>query len=81
MEGTQLTVRNVSEELAGRLKRLAAERGESVNSLVLELLNGAVGVNARRRRLERYMTGTKEDAEVLERSLREQRVIDEEAWR
>ncbi len=77
----QITVRGVSKELADRLKRLSAARNESLNATVLRLLEDAVGVNERRRRLERYATWTEADVREFEESLRAQRVIDEKLWR
>jgi plasmid stability protein len=79
--GVQITVRNVSPELARRLKAVAAERNESVNTVVLEILEGAMGINERRARLDRYATWTPEDLHDFEGSLREQRVVDADLWR
>ena len=77
----QLTVRGVSDEIDRRLESLSRERGQSVNSIVLEILEKAVGVDERRRRLERYATWTQEDLEEFQKALDEQRQIDEELWR
>ena len=77
----QLTIRNVPDEVADRLKRLSRERGSSVNSTVLELLARAVDVRSRRARLEEYATWTDEDAEDFDDVLAAQRVIDAELWR
>jgi plasmid stability protein len=76
----QITVRNVPKELARRLAKLAEASGRSVNATVLELLERATGLDARRARLERYTTWSKEDVEDFERSLRAQRTIDREPW-
>lgn len=77
----QLTVRNVSKELAKRLDALAEARGQSVNSVVLDLLTQAVGLDERVARLKRYATWSAEDAAEFERALAAQRTIDEELWR
>lgn len=77
----QLTVRNVSKELAKRLDALAEARGQSVNSVVLDLLSQAVGLDERVARLKRYATWSPEDAAEFERALAAQRTIDEEMWR
>lgn len=66
----QLTIRTDDPELHDRLKALAAERGVSLNSLVVELLARAVDVDARKRRLRRYATWTEEDLEVFESAVR-----------
>jgi hypothetical protein len=78
---TQITVRNVSPELGRRLHRLSRERGESLNATVLRILAEAVGVDGRRRALERYATWTSEDLEEFEGALRAQREVDERLWK
>lgn len=78
--GTQVTVRGVSEELHDRLRRLAKERGESLNATVLHLLAEAVGLERRRKRLSRYASWTSEDLAEFETSLREQRQVDDDLW-
>jgi hypothetical protein len=79
--GTQLTIRNVSAEVAQRLKRLSEERETSVNALVLAILEHAVGAQERRARIERYATWTDADHEAFNTALSAQRVIDDELWR
>jgi len=76
----QLTIRGVSDELGRRLTRLSRERGESVNTTALAILEGAVGIDARRRRLERYATWSAYDLAEFDRALADQRVIDDELW-
>jgi hypothetical protein len=77
----QLTVRGVSDELGRRLSRLSRERGQSVNSTALGILEQALGINARRRRLARYATWSAADVTEFDRALSEQRVIDDDLWR
>jgi plasmid stability protein len=77
---TQLTVRNVPEELARRLAKLAEATGKSINATVLELLERATGIDGRRARLEQYTTWSKDDVDEFEQSLRAQRIIDRELW-
>jgi plasmid stability protein len=72
----QLTIRNVPDEVAKRLARLARDRGQSVNTVVLEVLAESVGVEARRVRLERLATWTAEEAAAFDAALAGQRVID-----
>ena len=81
MPATQLTVRNVDPELSRRLRAVSAECRESLNSTVLRLLRNAVGMDARRDRLRRYVTWTPEDLAEFEQALRAQRVVDERDWR
>jgi hypothetical protein len=77
----QLTVRGVSDELGRRLTRLSRERGTSVNATALAILEAAVGMDARRRRLERYATWSAADLAEFDRALADQRVVDDELWR
>jgi plasmid stability protein len=77
----QITVRNVDDDLARRLKERAAARGTSVNETVLEILRDATGANARRRRLERYANWTAREAARFDDAVRAQRVVDEKLWR
>ncbi len=76
----QITVRGVSPELSKKLEELSRARGESLNATVLFLLERATGVDARRRRLERYATWTESDFEEFSRALSGQRQVDEELW-
>ena len=81
MSATQITVRNVDPELSRQLRAISAERGESLNSTVLRLLRNAVGLNARRERLRRYVGWTSDELEEFSAALRAQRVVDEQHWR
>ena len=80
MPATQITLRNVDPELSRRLRAVSAERGESLNSTVLRLLKDAVGLDARRDRLRRYVTWTTDDLSEFTDALRAQRVVDERYW-
>ncbi len=77
----QLTIRGVPEEVGKRLEGLSRAKGQSVNRTVLEILESAVGVVERRRRLERYATWTREDLEEFSEALAVQRQIDDDLWR
>ena len=81
MPSSQLTIRNVDEDLSQRLRAISATAGESLNATVLRILRDAVGVDARRKRFERYMTWTDEDLEEFNAALRAQRVVDEKQWK
>ena len=76
MPASQITLRNVDPELSRRLRAIGAERGESLNSTILRLLRGAVGLDARRERLRRYSRWTPGD-----KALDAQRVVDARYWR
>jgi hypothetical protein len=77
----QLTIRGVSDEASRRLDALSREKQQSINSTVLEILEDALEVNRRRRRLERYATWTPEDLQEFESALAAQRTIDDDLWR
>ncbi len=77
----QLTIRGVSDELGKRLEALAQARGKSVNTIVLEALDAALGVSQRKERLARYATWTEADLQEFEETLSVQRTVDEELWR
>ena len=77
MPVTQITLRNVDPELLRRLRAVSAERGESLNSTVLHLLKDAVGLDARREHLRRYVTWTADDLSEFTDALRAQRVVNE----
>ena len=69
----QITVRGLSEELGLRLAGLGRERNQSVNATVLGILEDAVGINARRGRLERYATWSASDVAEFDQALAAQR--------
>jgi hypothetical protein len=77
----QLTIRNVPDAVAKRLERLSKERQESLNTTVVQLLTESVSYNARRERLERYVTWNEADAAEFDKALRAQRTIDDDLWR
>jgi hypothetical protein len=77
----QLTIRNVSTSLGKRLDELSDRTGKSVNTLVLELLDRALGVNGRRERLMEYVTWTEEEGREFDENLKAQRKVDKSLWR
>ena len=81
MVSSQLTIRNVDPELSRRLRAMSADRGESLNSTVLHLLRGAVGLDERRERLRRYATWNAEDLREFNDALAAQRVVDDSRWK
>ncbi len=80
MPSTQLTLRNVDPDLSRRLRAISAERGESLNRTVLQLLRDAVGLDERRERLLRYATWNDEDLREFTAALDAQRVVDGRFW-
>jgi len=77
----QLTIRGVSEELSRQLARLSHDRGQSLNATALQILEDALGVDARRDRLRRYATWSPADQHEFDNALAGQRVIDHGLWR
>jgi plasmid stability protein len=77
----QLTIRGVPDEVGQRLESLSRERGQSLNATVLSILENAVGVDERRKRLARYTTWTPEDLAEFNEALAAQRTTDDPAWR
>lgn len=78
---TQITLRNVDPELLRRLRAISTKRGESLNNTVLCLLKDAVGLDARRDRLPRYVTWTTDDLSEFTDAIRAQRSVNERYWR
>lgn len=77
----QLTIRNVSEPLGKKLEELSRRTGKSINALVLELLNGALGVKGRSARLKCYVSWSADDVREFDEALEPQRQVDEALWR
>ncbi len=77
----QITIRGVSVELSRRLERLGSELRLSLNATVLSLLEAAVGIDARRERLRRYMTWTEADAREFDDALADMRKPDDGLWK
>ena len=75
MSAARITVRNVDPELSRQLRVIGTERGESLNTTVLRLLRDAVGLDARRERLRRYVGWTRGELEEFSAALRAQRRI------
>ena len=76
----QLTIRGVSDEVGCRLEAMGREKGRSVNSIVVGILEDAVGIDQRRERLVRYVTWTAEDQIEFETALDDKREIENEVW-
>jgi plasmid stability protein len=77
----QITIRHDSAELEKRLKARARSEGKSVNSLVLNVLEKAVGLGDRKEALKRYTTWTDEDLREFTTHLKAQRTIDAKLWK
>ena len=77
----QLTIRNVSPSLAKRLRDLAREGEESVNTLVLRQLERIAGVSQRREELSRFQIWSKQDVEEFDAILKEMRKVDADLWK
>ncbi len=77
----QLTVRGVADDVAERLEQLSRARGQSVNATVNQILEHTVGIDAKRRRLERYATWTAQDLAEFTQAASSQRTVDDSLWR
>ncbi len=82
---TQITIRQVDDELASQIKKSAAESEESMNSLLLQMLRrhflggSEPGDDIERNDLSRYQKGWIEDPEC-EAVLSEFGKIDSDDW-
>lgn len=77
-----ITLRNVSPQMARRLKALADSTGTSVNATILALLEQSLGLSQRRQHLEeRYATWNEADFLEFAENLAGQRTIDHDLWR
>lgn len=78
---TQVTVRRVEESWVAKAKALAAERGVSMNTVLVEALGRGLGVDARTNGLERF-AGTRPEGfgKEFEEAMEECSKIDPEGW-
>lgn len=81
-----ITVRGVSADLARVIRRRADESGESVNRVVIRLLEEGAGVAKKRKSvlhhdLDRFIGAwSRAEADTFDRALQEQRKVDRELW-
>jgi hypothetical protein len=82
-----ITLRGIAPELERILRRRAAQSRESLNRVVIELLEQATGLTRTPRResyhdLDRFSgTWTAEQADEFDRDLAEQRRVETELWK
>jgi plasmid stability protein len=79
----QYTIRNVPETLDAALRRVARERGKSLNEVAIEALARGAGVagESRRQRDLGDIAGTWREDAAFDRAVAAQDTIDEEMWR
>jgi hypothetical protein len=79
----QYTIRNVPDSLDEALRRVARERGKSLNDVAIEALARGAGVTAQRSRQRELgdVAGTWRKDPAFDRALAAQDTIDEEMWR
>jgi len=79
----QYTIRNVPDTLDRALRRIARERGKSLNEIALEALARGAGVSGKRERQRDLgdVAGTWHKYPAFDRALAAQDAIDEEMWR
>ena len=86
---TQLTIRGFDEELASRIRRLAAQEGISLNRAVLKLLRIGAGIGQSAHTTNRVGssldhligTWTSEQANEMQSALDDLEQIDEAMWK
>ena len=83
-----ITLRGVPPEVARMIQRKSHETGESLNKVVIELLEAGAGVRRRRGRKVVHhdlddLAGawSREEAAAFDRSLKDQREIDADLWK
>ena len=72
------TIRGVPDDVAVRLEELSRERGQSINTTVNQIIAGAVGMDERLRRLQRYVVWSEGELEESSAVLAQQRTLDDE---
>jgi hypothetical protein len=79
----QYTIRNVPASLDEALRRVARERGKSLNEVAIEALARGAGITQDRRRQRDLadITGTWRKDSAFDRALAAQDTIDEEMWK
>jgi hypothetical protein len=87
-KGTKaITIRGVPPDVARVIRRKADETGESVNRVVIRLLEEGAGVGKKRKTLLHHdldrLIGvwSREEARSFNRALEDQRKIDPELWK
>ena len=79
----QLTIRGVPLQVRSRFRQQARLENKSLNTLLVEVLSSAVGLNAEDRLyhdLDQWAGRWQEDPQ-FDKALREQDMIDESLWR
>lgn len=79
----QYTIRNIPDHLDSALRRVAREKGKSLNEVAVEALARGAGVSARPRRQRDLsdIAGTWKKDPAFDRALEAQDTVDEEIWR
>lgn len=82
-----ISLRGVDEEIARKLKAEAAQRGTSVNALILQLIRAGIGIKAPATKRHEYHdldqlagTWTEEDAAEFARTVSDFEQVDKELW-
>jgi hypothetical protein len=79
----QYTIRNIPEALDEALRRVARERGKSLNEVAIEALARGAGITQHRRRQRDLsgMAGTWREDPAFDSAIAAQDTIDEEMWK
>ena len=80
----QYTIRNISEPLDAKLRQIANKKGQSLNSLVLEMLSRAVGLKTKDKKTVHtdldFLIGSWKKDTAVEEALAAQNQIEKSEW-
>jgi hypothetical protein len=81
----QLTLRNIPEDLEKEIRRIARERGTSINKTIHEILSEALGIDrssGKKRDLSDFVGfWDEEEAKEFEKATEVFEKVDEELWK
>ena len=81
----QLTLRNIPEDIEREIRRIARERGSSINKTIHELLGEALGIDrtsGKKRDLSEFSGfWDEEEAKEFEKATEVFEKVDEELWK
>ena len=81
MNAVRITIRNIAMEFSRPLHAIGTECDEGFHPPVLPHQRDAVGRDARRERLRRYVTWPPDDLDEFNAAQHTQRVVDPQHWR
>lgn len=81
MKTTQVTLRNIDEELKKLIDQNAQKRGQSINSYVVDVIKDSVGYKTKASQGWREFIGTMPDDGINQEVLDDFEKIDENMWK